>query len=318
MRRKVCRVTDISHEQWLEYRRTGIGGSDAATIVGLNPYSSMYTLYNDKLGLLPPKESTEAMRQGHDLEQYVADRWMEATGKTCRRNNFMWRAVGHSCMLADIDREVVGESAGLECKTTSVYNHADLENGEIPLTYYVQCQHYMAVMGFDRMYLAVLVLNRGFYHFVIERSPEEIAALVDAEEAFWQDHVLPKIPPPIDGSESTLDTLAQLHPAAQPEGVCPLSRGAAADLAAIEELTVQRKDLDEAIRAARSRVMAELGDLPAGRCEDWQVSWKPQTRTTIDAARLRREHPDIFAQYAKTTISRVFRQKHITTQNKED
>lgn len=318
MRRKVCRVTDITHEQWLEYRRTGIGGSDAATVVGLNPYSSLYTLYNDKLGLIPTKEDNEAMRQGRDFEDYVSRRWMEATGKKVRRNCYMWRSDEHPFMLADIDREVVGENAGLECKTTSAYNKADLEGGEVPLTYYVQCQHYMAVMGFDRMYLAVLVLNRGFYHFVIERSPEEIAALIDAEETFWRDHVLPRIPPPIDGSESTLDTLSNLYPAAQPDGVCPLSRRAAEDLAAIEELTVQRKDLDDAIRAAKARVMEEMGALPAGSCEGWRVSWKPQTRSTIDTARLRRDHPDIFSQYAKTTISRVFRQKHITTQNKED
>lgn len=308
---KVCRVTDITHEQWLSFRRTGIGGSDAATVVGLNPYSSLYTLYNDKLGLLPPKDETEAMRQGHDLEQYVADRWMEATGKICRRNNFMWRASGHSCMLADIDREVVGENAGLECKTTSVYNKADLEHGEVPLHYYVQCQHYMAVMGFDRMYLAVLVLNRGFYHFSIDRAPEEIAALTDAEETFWRDHVLPRIPPPPDGSESTMETLAALHAKVQPQGVCPLSRSAAADLADIEELTAQRKALDDAIRAARARVMEEMGDLPAGACEGWQVSWKPASRTTIDAASLRRDHPDIYAQYAKTTTNRIFRQKRI-------
>ena len=307
MRRKVCRVTDITHDQWLEYRRTGIGGSDAATVVGLNPYSSLYALYNDKLGLLPPKDETEAMRQGHDLEQYVAYRWMEATGKTCRRNNFMWRASGHSCMLADIDREVVGENAGLECKTTSVYNQADLEHGEIPLNYYVQCQHYMAVMGFDRMYLAVLVLNRGFYHFVIERSPEEIAALTDAEETFWRDHVLPRVPPPIDGSESTLDTLPKLYPAAQPDGVCPLSHRAAEDLAAIEELTVQRKDLDDAIRAAKARVMEEMGALPAGSCEGWRVSWKPQTRNSIDGAALKRDYPEIYQKYSKQTSSRVFR-----------
>ena len=310
MRRKVCRVTDITHEQWLEYRRTGIGGSDAATVVGLNPYSSLYTLYNDKLGLLPPKDETEAMRQGHDLEQYVADRWMEATGKTCRRNNYMWRSTAWPYMLADIDREVVGENAGLECKTTSVYNKADLEHGEVPLNYYVQCQHYMAVMGFDRMYLAVLVLNRGFYHFVIERNPEEMTALIDAEKAFWEEYVEPQTPPPLDGSDSTMDTLAKLHPDAHPDGVCPLSRSAAADLAAIEELTVQRKDLDAAIRAAKARVMAELGDLPAGVCDGWQVSWKPQTRTTTDTVRLRREHPEIFSQYAKTTTSRVFRLKH--------
>ena len=146
MRERVVKVTDIPREEWLQYRRTGIGGSDSSTIVGLNPYSSLFYLYNDKLGLLPEKNDTEAMRQGRDLEQYVADRWMERTGKRCKRNNYMWRSTEHPCMLADIDREVVGENAGLECKTTSVYNHSDFQNGEIPPTYYVHCMHYMAVI----------------------------------------------------------------------------------------------------------------------------------------------------------------------------
>ena len=117
---KVVCVKDITHDEWLALRRTGIGGSDAATVVGLNPYSSPYYLFCDKRGELAEKADTEAMRQGRDLEQYVADRWMERTGKKCKRNNYMWRSTKWPFMLADIDREVVGENAGLECKTTSV------------------------------------------------------------------------------------------------------------------------------------------------------------------------------------------------------
>ena len=115
-RSKICHVSSITHEQWLDYRRTGIGGSDAATVVGLNPYSSLYTLYNDKLGLIPAKEDNEVMRQGRDLEDYVSRRWMEATGKKVRRNCYMWRSNEHPFMLADIDREVVGENAGLSAR----------------------------------------------------------------------------------------------------------------------------------------------------------------------------------------------------------
>ena len=180
---KVVCVKDITHDEWLALRRTGIGGSDAATVVGLNPYSSPYYLFCDKRGELAEKEDTEAMRQGRDLEQYVADRWMERTGKKCKRNNYMWRSTKWPFMLADIDREVVGENAGLECKTTSVYNNNDFENGNIQDSYYVQCQHYMAVMGYDRMYLAVLVLNKGFYTYVIERDEEDISHLAQGPKA---------------------------------------------------------------------------------------------------------------------------------------
>lgn len=312
MKQPVCRVPEITHEQWLAFRRTGIGGSDASTVVGLNPYSSLYYLYNDKLGLLPPKDDTEAMRQGRDLEQYVADRWMEATGKKCKRNNYMWRSVERPFMLADIDREVCGENAGLECKTTSVFNRADLENGEIPLTYYVQCQRYMAVMGFDAMYLAVLVLNRGFYHFRIDRDNAEIDALAEAERAFWEDHILPQEPPDPDGSEATYAALSRLHPEEGSTAVLPLSRQSCADLTALADLEDAAKAIKQAQAEAKARIMAELGDAAFGEAEGWLVSWKSQTRTTIDAKALKRDFPQAYEACAKQTTARVFRARRKT------
>ena len=306
-RTKICHVPSVTHEQWLDYRRTGIGGSDAATVVGLNPYSSLYTLYNDKLGLIPAKEENEAMRQGRDFEDYVARRWMEVTGKKVRRNCYMWRSNENPFMIADIDREVIGENAGLECKTTSVYNHADLENGEIPLTYYVQCQHYMAVMGFDRIYLAVLVLNRGFYHFVIEHSPEEIAVLTDAEETFWRDHVLPQVPPPVDGSDITMATLAAIYPTETVSGRVQLTSKAATLIGDIEAMKAERDALGESINRAKATIMQEIGDAEGGQCDGWRVSWKAQTRNSIDGAALKRDYPEIYKQYSKQTTSRVFR-----------
>lgn len=313
MRRKVCRVTDITHEQWLEYRRTGIGGSDAATIVGLNQYSSLYTLYNDKLGLIPAKEDNEAMRQGRDFEDYVSRRWMEATGKKVRRNCYMWRNDEHPFMIADIDREVVGENAGLECKTTSAYNKADLEGGEVPLTYYVQCQHYMAVMGFDRMYLAVLVLGVGFYRFTIDRDESEISALIEQEQAFWH-LVETKTPPPVDGSDSTADTLAALYPAETVCGRVALSGACAALLADIEAMKAEQDALGRSISKAKAQIQLEIGDAEGGQCDGWRVSWKAQTRNSIDGAALKRDYPEIYQKYSKTTTSRVFR----LTKVKED
>lgn len=310
MRLKVCRVTDITHEQWLDYRRTGIGGSDAATVVGLNPYSSLYTLYNDKLGLIPAKEDNEAMRQGRDFEDYVARRWMEDTGKKVRRNCYMWRSDEHPFMLADIDREVVGESAGLECKTTSAYNKSDLEGGEVPLNYYVQCQHYMAVMGFDRMYMAVLVLGVGFYHFVIERDEKEIAALIEQEAAFWN-RVENKIPPPVDGSDSTMATLAAIYPTETVAGRVQLTGKAAALIGDIEAMKAEQDALKESINRAKATIMQEIGDAEGGQCDGWRVSWKAQNRTTVDGAALKRDYPEIYQKYSKTTTSRVFRQTKI-------
>lgn len=304
---QIVNILGLANDQWLTYRRSGIGGSDAATIVGLNPFSSKFYLYNDKLGLLPPKETSEAMRIGHDLEQYVANRWMERTGKKCRNNNIMWRSKMWPWMIADIDREVVGENAGLECKTTSPYGKFDFEGGEIPPYYYCQCQHYMAVLGFDRMYLAVLVLGRGFYDFVIERSDSEIYALADAEKQFW-DLVESKTPPDIDGSEATSEALRAMYPKEnQDGGLALLPSACAPSLAQMEDMQQSIKELKEQCDGIKSIIMREMGDAPLATVGGYKCSWVTQTRSSIDTKRLKAEQPEIYRQYLKSTESRVFR-----------
>lgn len=304
-REQVVNVTTITREQWLEYRRSGIGGSDASTIVGLNPYSSPYYLFCDKMGALPEKEDNEAMRQGRDLEQYVANRWMERTGKRVKRNNTMWRSTVWPWMLADIDREVVGENAGLECKTTSVYNKHDFAGGEIPLTYYVQCQHYMAVMGFDRMYLAVLVLNRGFYDFVIERDEEEISSLAAAEGEFW-DRLQREEPPELDGSDATMTALKQLYPEEDSGLELTLPSDTASELKQFQHIQEAITDLQSERDAIKARTMARMGEAALAVAQDMTCSWVTRRRTSVDTAALKKEFPEIYRKYLKTTEYRVF------------
>lgn len=305
----VVKVSDITREQWLEYRRTGIGGSDASTIVGLNPYSSPYYLFCDKMGALPEKDDTEAMRQGRDLEQYVADRWMERTGKTCRRNNYMWRSTRWPWMLADIDREIVGENAGLECKTTSPYNKHDFAGGEVPLTYYVQCQHYMAVMGFDRMYLAVLVLNRGFYDFVIDRDDSEIEALAAAECEFWN-LLQREEPPPIDGSEATQDALRLMYPEEDDHLSLNLPQSADRDLNRLVQLQGMIKGLKAECDAIKNEMMARMGDAALADTSSKRCSWVTRKKSSIDTKKLKQQFPEIYKQFEKTTEFRVFSVKN--------
>lgn len=304
-REAVVNVTTITREQWLEYRRSGIGGSDASTIVGLNPFSSSYYLYCEKVGALPEKEDTEAMRHGRDLEQYVAERWMERTGKRVKRNNTMWRSTIWPWMLADIDREVVGENAGLECKTTSLYNKHDFAGGEIPLTYYVQCQHYMAVMGFERMYLAVLVLNRGFYDFVIERDEEEISALAAAEGEFWE-RLQREEPPELDGSDATQNALRQMYPEEDSGLELMLPKDAAAELAQYQHIQEAILDLQNERDAIKARTMARMGAAALGFTDGLSCSWVTRRRTSVDTAALKRDYPEIYKKYLKTTEYRVF------------
>ena len=140
-------LTGVSHEQWLNLRKTGIGGSDAGAVCGLNPYSSAMKVFQDKISDTVEEADNEAMRIGHDLEDYVAKRFTEATGLKVRKSNFMYRSKEHPYMLADVDRLIVGEDAGLECKTASAYSADKWANGNIPLHYVMQFYHYMAVTG---------------------------------------------------------------------------------------------------------------------------------------------------------------------------
>ena len=307
--KKLCSTKDMPREEWLAWRRGGIGGSDAAVIVGLNPCRSRLELYADKLGLMPEREDSEAMRIGRDLEAYVADRWAEATGKKYRRTNFMYCHDRYDFIRANVDREVIGEKAGLECKTTSVYNKSDFENGEIPLAYYCQCQHYMAVMGYERMYLAVLALGKAFYHFVIDRSEEEINTLLENEVDFWRQHVENGIPPEPDGSESAAAAIRAMQgESSRPEGF-KLMLQYENDLAHLNALNGQIKALQQETEAIRQALMLALGEAESGESEQYVLSYRPQNRVNVDLAALREKYPQAYKECSKNIQYRALKIK---------
>ena len=310
MAKKIVNVSTISREEWLAWRRTGIGGSDAAAVIGLNPFRSRIEVYADKMGMMPEKEDTESMRLGRDLEDYVAQRFCEATGKKVRRNNFMWCHDEHRCMIADVDREIIGENAGLECKTTQAWGGKVIMKGEIPLTYYVQCMHYMAVMGYDRVYLAVLIFGKGFFHFTIERDEDEIAALVASEAAFWRDHVQAGISPDPDGSQSAEQAVDAIWGNRAQEDEL-LMFDFSDDMRELCDLAAAEKEIKRQKDAIKQRLQAALGEHMVGSSDRYVITWRPQERSSIDSRRLYRERPDIYREYLTTSSTRIFKIKEI-------
>jgi putative phage-type endonuclease len=308
----LAKTLDMSRSEWLQHRRKGIGGSDAAAIVGLDRYRSPFDVYADKLGLRPEIPDNEAMRQGRDLEQYVAERFMEATGKKVRRRNAILQHPEHTFMTANIDRWVVGENAGLECKTTSVLNRAKFSQGEYPPNYYVQCMHYMAVTGAERWYLGVLVLNKAFHVFTIERDENEIAALIEAEKHFWTNHIMKQIPPAPDGSESTSEIIKQLFPEAK-EGFTASLYGYEDKIQAYLDLDAQIKELEKKKEAFKQELQMAIDEAEIGRAQGYVVEWKNQVRQTLDTTRLKKEQAEIYANYLKPAQTvRVFKIKEVS------
>ena len=110
--KRLISTLNLSKEDWLRYRKCGITGTDAGAILGLNPYRSAFQIYHDKISDTTENIDNEAMRQGRDLEDYVAQRFTEATGLKVRRANAIYQSEEHPLLLADFDRLIVGRKPG--------------------------------------------------------------------------------------------------------------------------------------------------------------------------------------------------------------
>ena len=117
---KKISTINMGREEWLKLRKNGIGGSDAGAVCGVNPYSSAIQVFVDKRSDDISDYDNEAMREGRDLEDYVAKRFTDETGKKVRKANYMYIDEDYPFMFADVDRLIVGENAALECKTVNV------------------------------------------------------------------------------------------------------------------------------------------------------------------------------------------------------
>lgn len=296
----LAHTADMPREEWLRYRHMGVGGSDAGAILGLNKWQSAVGVYLEKTGQLPEKVETEAMRQGKDLEEYVAARFCEQTGKKVRRCHSLLQHPSEDFMLANIDRLIVGEDAGLECKTTSVMNLKQFRSGEYPASYYCQCVHYMAVTGAVRWYLAVLVLNEGFYVYTIERDEAEISALIEAERRFWG-CVVSGTMPPLDGSDATSAALNTLYGDAT---------GSAIELFGRESVAREYQEIKKRISELRTRqkllaqiLKTDMQHAEIGECGPYTVRWKNTVQTSVSLELLRKRFP-------KLNLSKVMTAKH--------
>ena len=298
-------TVNMSREEWLEHRRNAIGGSDAAALVGMNPYSSPYSVWADKLGKLAPTPDNEAMKQGRDLESYVAQRFTEKTGKKVQRENAIIYNPKYPWAHANIDRKLIGEDAILECKTCSALSMKKFKNGEYPSNYYTQVVHYMAVTGASKAYIAVVVLGKEFLVFEVERDEDEIAALMKAEEEFWQ-LVKNQTPPPADGSEATTETIKTIY-SESGEGECSLF-GFDAEINQYIELGKRIKELTELQSEYANRIKSFMGEAARGESQKYKVSWASGLRSTFDSKRFALEHPELdLSGYYKTTSTRTFR-----------
>lgn len=256
-------MTADAREGWLAERRTGIGGSDAAAVLGISPWRTPVDVWLDKTGRAGPQPETEAMRIGTELEDYVARRYSAETGRSVRRYNRMPRK---GCLLGNIDRLVVPDGAKvashmgeirtdtlLECKTSSV----DWA-GEVPVYYQTQVQHYM---GLDPALVhadvaCLFLVRKHFEVFRVERDDAVIAAMQERLAAWWDEYVAgDKMPPPANEEDCR-----KLWARSNPGKTVPADAAAAALVAEYRSADAEAKRLKERLDSLRSGICAYMGD----------------------------------------------------------
>ena len=210
-------------------------------------------------------------------------------------------------MLAKVDRLIVGENAGLECKTTSPYSKFKFDEGEINPHYYWQSMHYMAVTGAETWYVAILVLGKAFHVFEIARDEEAIDKLIAAELDFWENHVEKKEPPLPTGSDADDEAVDALYPQGGNDVEDYIEISDMDDMLTVRAFKVRRRDeLDEQIRQIDQELKLRMGDFQRAVSAEWKINWTNTTNNRVDTKLLKQKYPQIAAEVTKTTAGRRF------------
>lgn len=341
--RIVVDTSGLSEDEWLNWRRKGIGGSDVAAVFGVSPFKTMRDLYNDKKGIAPVRDTEEdnwvALEYGNLLEDLVARVFTFKTGLKASRRKILYAHPLYPFMQANLDFVLDlpgGEQGILECKTTSYMNRDHWAEGAVPYMYELQVRHYMAVMNLNVVYIACLYGNNAssFVYRKIERDLETEEDIIYREKQFWEKHVKADVRPPyVEETELVLKSLRRYLEAANKE-----ARGITLepDMAEMLEeylnlskqkskLSAEERALEKKMKALTLPFIEQLGPVCSAVCEGtggkYRITYNPVSKTAMNKdslMRLKEAHPDIYKEYAKTTEHRQFSVKKVEEENEEE
>lgn len=293
-----------SREEWLKYRESGIGSSEVATIVGLNPWESPYQLWRRKTGIDPAKPETFAMKAGHYLEDAVAQFWHDETGcEIIKRSATDWLIVNEEkpYMRVSPDRTywLTGQPHSdknkgiLECKTTQMSIDAD----DVPKHWFCQLQYQLGVAELQEGSLAWLCAGREFGYRNYSFSPELFAWLCDEVDRFWTDNIQGKKEPE---SRTVQDVLIKFSRHAYGK-VVEVGDDVFEAYQDLKQVKDEIAALDERKTALESRIKLCFGDAEAVSYGGQTIAtWKaPKPSMKFDDKAFRAAHPDLYGEYTK-------------------
>lgn len=299
---------NMTNEEWLEWRKKGIGGSDVATICGLNKYKSVLELWMEKRGYKQYEEAGESAYWGTTLEHIVREEFIKRSGLEVDTINLMLKHPEYEFMLANVDGIVTdqyGKKCIFEAKTASAYKTDQWKDDEIPESYMLQIQHYMAVTGYERAYIAVLIGGNTFKYTVVDKDEELISMIIQIEKQFW-DCVVSDIPPEVDGSESCTNMLNSLYDSSK-KGKSIILPNEAQEL--IEEYNKNKEQesyYTEKKNECINKLKSLMEDNEVATINNLTITWKSSVSERIDTKKLKEEKPEIYNKYLKKINMRRF------------
>lgn len=324
-------TASLTNEEWLAWRKKGIGGSDVASALGLSPYRTARELYYDKIGVEPAVKGEDrsiTFAIGHLLEDIVAQIFAKKTGLSVYRDQMMYQHPLFPFMLADVDRFIHmpdGSTAILECKTA----HYDMQyawaNNAVPRHYELQVRHYMSVMNINTAYIACLFSNseNDFVWRKIERDTDEEESTILQLQEFWTKYVRNRVEPPLtEKPDMVLEALRRYYGSADASlPAVTLGKEYVSALEKIERykeqkamLDQQSRQLDSLIKAEYAPIIERMGSACRASCQFhdtvYTVTYNPVYREGISKnslSALKAQHPDIYDDFVSVTESRVFK-----------
>ena len=312
--KRLVKTKSLSREEWLQFRKQGIGSSDAAASCGIHPYLSMLELWMIKTGRMSSDidannnngiDGYSPLYWGNTLEPMVAKYYQQYTGNKVRRVNAILQHPDPDkhFMLANLDYAITGctEAQILECKTAGEHG-AKLWKHGVPLYVTCQVQHQLAVTGKQAAHICVLLCGHEAKIYKVERDERLIDSIIEHERLFWQYVKTNTLPTP-DHSESAARALKLLYPAPEPSSKVDLRDDDGANKL-FEQLLSYRdymQELEERHDQVKHRLQSLIQDNEVAVFSMGAISWKRSKDSVgLDSKAVIKAHPELLAQFSKT------------------
>lgn len=292
--------------EWLKYRESGIGSSEVATIVGLNPWETPYQLWRRKVGLDEPKQENFAMKAGHYLEDAVAQFWHDETGQDIIKSSagdwlivnderpYMRVSPDRTYWLADMPHNNANKGI-LECKTTQMSIDAD----DIPKHWFCQVQYQLGVAELEQGSLAWLCSGREFGYKNLALVPDFFAWLVEEVDKFWLDNIQGKQEPT---AANVQDILLKYNRHTNGK-IVEVNDEIFAAYQELKEVRDELSAIEEKKSALEEKIKMGFGDAEAISYEGQTLAtWKaPKPSSKFDAKAFTAAHPDLAKEFTFQT-----------------